>query len=223
MRMNIVSEIATMKALREGGMRVPEAWLPDQSEECESYTWVLPTISSFGLIDKAANIHWFFIDHITGSPEPTFLTGRPPPPTDPILRIIHNMALSYLDLEKTIFTSIGSPTMGPDGKVIVGPIIDRFPMFTSEPYYAGPFKTPRERYVDHFQRRMDYILAGVWCEKKAKVQLYLQCLEVKTLVEECEELSNASGPYYIKHGEPKGDQILVDDEGNITGTIDWEW
>lgn len=38
MRMNIISELATMRALREGGMKVPAVWLPDLSEECELYS-----------------------------------------------------------------------------------------------------------------------------------------------------------------------------------------
>jgi hypothetical protein len=29
--------------------------------------------------------------------------------------------------------------------------------------------------------------------------------------------------FYLKHGDEKGDQILVDNEFNITGIIDWEW
>ncbi|KAI9839444.1 MAG: hypothetical protein M1819_002069 [Sarea resinae] len=31
------------------------------------------------------------------------------------------------------------------------------------------------------------------------------------------------GPFYLKHADDKGDHILVDDEFNITGIIDWEW
>jgi hypothetical protein len=31
------------------------------------------------------------------------------------------------------------------------------------------------------------------------------------------------GKFDLKHADEKGDQILVDDEFNITGIIDWEW
>ncbi|KAJ5946821.1 hypothetical protein N7454_003660 [Penicillium verhagenii] len=31
------------------------------------------------------------------------------------------------------------------------------------------------------------------------------------------------GNFYLEHADEKGDQILVDDEFNITGIIDWEW
>ncbi|KAJ5474662.1 hypothetical protein N7475_004228 [Penicillium sp. IBT 31633x] len=31
------------------------------------------------------------------------------------------------------------------------------------------------------------------------------------------------GMFYLKHADEKGDQILVDNEFNITGIIDWEW
>lgn len=29
--------------------------------------------------------------------------------------------------------------------------------------------------------------------------------------------------FYLKHADENGDQILVDNEFNITGVIDWEW
>jgi aminoglycoside phosphotransferase (APT) family kinase protein len=29
--------------------------------------------------------------------------------------------------------------------------------------------------------------------------------------------------YYLKHMDDKGDHILIDDDYNITGIIDWEW
>ena len=31
------------------------------------------------------------------------------------------------------------------------------------------------------------------------------------------------GRFYLKHADDKGDHILVDDDYNITGIIDWEW
>ncbi|KAJ5319114.1 uncharacterized protein N7506_011818 [Penicillium brevicompactum] len=31
------------------------------------------------------------------------------------------------------------------------------------------------------------------------------------------------GMFYLKHADEKGDQILVDNDFNITGIIDWEW
>ncbi|KAK2051282.1 hypothetical protein LY76DRAFT_478974, partial [Colletotrichum caudatum] len=35
--------------------------------------------------------------------------------------------------------------------------------------------------------------------------------------------ASREGPFYLKHGEDKGDHIFVDDEYNITGMIDWEF
>lgn len=29
--------------------------------------------------------------------------------------------------------------------------------------------------------------------------------------------------FYLKHADDKGDHILVDDDFNITGIVDWEW
>lgn len=157
MRMNVISELATMRALREGGMKVPTVWLPDLSEECEldsEYMFSFrdwEAVTHLLLVDDATGVHWYFVQRIAGAPDKRLMDTRPPAPSKSMLRIIYNVALSYLELEKTTFDSVGSPTLGPDGKVVVGPVIDWFPMFTSEPYYAGPFQTPRDRYVDHFQ------------------------------------------------------------------------
>ena len=38
-----------------------------------------------------------------------------------------------------------------------------------------------------------------------------------------DENSNNDNRFYLKHADEKGDQILVDDDYNITGIIDWEW
>lgn len=37
------------------------------------------------------------------------------------------------------------------------------------------------------------------------------------------ESASRTGPFYLKHYDDKGDHILVDDEHNITGVIDWEF
>jgi hypothetical protein len=41
--------------------------------------------------------------------------------------------------------------------------------------------------------------------------------------EACSQSDLDDGKFYLKHVDEKGNQILVDDEFNITGIIDWEW
>lgn len=36
-------------------------------------------------------------------------------------------------------------------------------------------------------------------------------------------MNGQDGKFYLKHADDKGDHILVDDDFNITGIIDWEW
>lgn len=168
-------------------------------------------------------MHYFFVERIDGAPHADLSSPNDLPPSQPTLNIVLEVALSFIELERITFDTIGSPTLDAEGKVIVGPVIDRYKMIPTKPCFVGPYTTPRERYVDHFDRRMEYIIAGQWCEDEAKVQCYLQCLESKSLVEDCEELARATGPFYIKHGEAKGDHILVDHEMKVTGTIDWQW
>lgn len=35
--------------------------------------------------------------------------------------------------------------------------------------------------------------------------------------------SSNNGDFYLKHADDKGDHILVDEDFNITGIVDWEW
>lgn len=53
------------------------------------------------------------------------------------------------------------------------------------------------------------------------MEFYLIALEMKTLVEGCAEMD--IGPWYIKHADDRGDLILFDEKGQITGVIDWDW
>nr|XP_019050144.1 hypothetical protein I302_00565 [Kwoniella bestiolae CBS 10118]OCF29074.1 hypothetical protein I302_00565 [Kwoniella bestiolae CBS 10118] len=44
----------------------------------------------------------------------------------------------------------------------------------------------------------------------------------KELVKNCEELDNP-GPFYIKHDDDRYDHIRAEEDGKVTGILDWEW
>ncbi len=56
---------------------------------------------------------------------------------------------------------------------------------------------------------MDNYLAFLW--------------RLKALPELVTDSASRTGPFYLKHYDDKGDHLLVDEEYNITGVIDWEF
>lgn len=76
--------------------------------------------------------------------------------------------------------------------------------------------------MEYFDTLCEHILAGRYCIPQDRVGYYLQLLEAKTLVEQCEEMAEDQGPYYMLHGDPKTDIFMFDEDGEISGVLDWE-
>jgi hypothetical protein len=139
------------------------------------------------------------------------------------LHAVKEYAQWMLTFENVAFDAVGSPTIDSAGQVTVGPVMDRFMLLPSSPYFLGPYPSARQRYLRHFETRMRRVLEDNWCVPEAKLQIYLEMLEAKTLVELCEDEQLDKGPFFLKHGEHKGDHILYTDMKAVSGLIDWEW
>lgn len=124
-------------------------------------------------------------------------------------------------MEKVTFDMAGSPCMDLERNITVGPVIDRFIQRGTAPFYLGPFRTAKERYVAFFDNALQQIRDGTRTLPQHTLVDYLTAIELKSLVMGCSELDQ--GPWYIKHGEDKGDHIMVHEEGVVTAVLDWEW
>lgn len=76
-------------------------------------------------------------------------------------------------------------------------------------------------YLAHLDRMIEQTILGQRYSPGVELAGYLVLLEVRTLVAGCSELEKAIG--YLKHGDDKGDHIMIDDNGNVVSVIDWEW
>lgn len=101
--------------------------------------------------------------------------------------------------------------------------MDTLSCIAEPPFFLGPFQTPKQRYLAYIDTVMTAIVEDRWCAPSKSLKHYLTLLEARSLVEGCKDIGEDEGPFYIKHGEPKGDHIMVDDAGEITAVIDWEW
>jgi hypothetical protein len=109
------------------------------------------------------------------------------------------------------------------GKVSVGPLISLPFRRTDPPFFFGPIASSHERYIAQLDWIIDLIDTGAMF-RNSPLSSLLYYLEVRRVVDQrMDSEEGPTGPFYIKHADDKGDQILLDGEGHITGIIDWEW
>ncbi|PGH08981.1 hypothetical protein GX51_01038 [Blastomyces parvus] len=140
-------------------------------------------------------------------------------------RVMDQLADVYLELEKHPIPLTGSlypiSAVGAPCQVQVGGFA-QVPCFETPEQQLGPFETLEASYtaIIHHQLRM---LANHEINS-LPVDNYLAFLwRLKVLPELVTESASREGPFYLKHFDDKGDHILIDDEYNITGLIDWEF
>ncbi|KAI1178480.1 hypothetical protein F4777DRAFT_537776 [Nemania sp. FL0916] len=87
----------------------------------------------------------------------------------------------------------------------------------------GPFTSVEDYYKSSIELILDQIIRGeVYSERP--VDAYLIHRYLLDLVPLMSSLSaQYDGHCFLKHADDKGDHILVDEDFNITGIIDWEW
>ena len=87
----------------------------------------------------------------------------------------------------------------------------------------GPFTTSTDYRRDIITRHLQQIRSKQ-TPRKRRLDAYLLHLFLLENVSAIARVEDPSGPsFYLKHMDDKGDHILVDDDHNIVGIIDWEW
>ncbi|KAF6814456.1 glucan 1,3-beta-glucosidase [Colletotrichum sojae] len=135
-------------------------------------------------------------------------------------KVLRQLADVFLEIEKHPLPATGSlvPARHPDK---VGGFAQE-PWFTTAARPSGPFASVEAAYVavvrQHLRAISDKEIASL------PVDNYLAFLYRLSLIPELAASSSSThGPFYLKHYDDKGDHILIDDEYNITGIIDWEF
>ncbi|WOO76490.1 uncharacterized protein LOC62_01G000112 [Vanrija pseudolonga] len=148
---------------------------------------------------------------------------------------VRDLASLSVSLSSQSFEGIGSlypSTTAPDSEplqVQVGPLLSFEPQLRSSPP-LGPFKTNREAKT----AKIDWLLHLIekhrlgWLPPSGRhpnpqpVLWYLTLLEVRVLVQGCEEMGR-SGPTYLRHGDQNIGCILTHEDGSLAGMVDWEF
>ncbi|KAH9224683.1 hypothetical protein DL95DRAFT_473275 [Leptodontidium sp. 2 PMI_412] len=138
-------------------------------------------------------------------------------------KVIHQLADIFIELRKFSFDRIGS--LDQPGESHVGLCArESLTDFTASKMEAiGPCSSLEEYHVASIRLILDLIIRDEIYTQQA-VDAYLIHRFLLDLVPSIlSPTMQGSRSFYLKHADDKGDHILVDDDFNITGIIDWEW
>ena len=133
------------------------------------------------------------------------------------------MADLFIELQNYPLGSMGS-FYGSEAQQIGTFVRESFADFSPDMRLLGPYSSPRDYLLASLKLTLDLILREE-CYAERPVDAYLIH---NFLLDSIPKVLSAQHPvddgqFYLKHADDKGDHILVDDDYNITGVIDWEW
>lgn len=142
------------------------------------------------------------------------------------VRIMEQLADVYLELEKHPLPLTGSlvpvsKLAREDEAAQVGTFV-QMPCFQTPNQSIGPFQTLEAAYTAIIRQQQHMLVNGEVSNLPTDNYLAF-CWRLKMLPELVADSASSAGPFYLKHYDDKGDHILVDDQYNITGIIDWEF
>ncbi|KAJ5982448.1 hypothetical protein N7451_012548 [Penicillium sp. IBT 35674x] len=138
-------------------------------------------------------------------------------------KVTSQLADIYIELKAHPFTMTGS--LHHPGSHDIGPFArESLTEFHGAQMKAlGPFFSTEEYFSAHIQMILDSIVRQESYVDRAVDAFLVHRFLLDRVSSVCSQKHLDDGKFYLKHADEKGDQILVDDEFNITGIIDWEW
>lgn len=95
--------------------------------------------------------------------------------------------------------------------------------FGSKMKALGPYSSTENYFTAHLQMILDLIVKQELYADRAVDAFLIHRFLLDIAPKTCSLSQADDEKFYLKHADEKGDQILVDNEFNITGIIDWEW
>jgi hypothetical protein len=87
----------------------------------------------------------------------------------------------------------------------------------------GPFFSTKEYFSAYIQLMLDLIIRQQSYIDRAVDAFLIHRFLLDKVPEACSRSHLDDGRFYLKDADEKGNQIVINDEFNITGIIDWEW
>lgn len=196
------SEVATMKFLAGVKVRTPQ-------------------IYDFALDNEAnpVGVGYILMEKLPGKSLRWSLASE-----DQRTRVLSGLADAFIELHKHPLPRMGAlqlnPEIGTNRQFARESLLD---LENSHLAGLGPFTSVEEYHTSSIRLILNHILR----EEKYTSQPVDAYLIHRFLLDAVTKIPPSShdqtSQFYLKHADDKGDHILVDDEYNITGIIDWEW
>jgi hypothetical protein len=137
-------------------------------------------------------------------------------------KVMSQVADTFVELHKYPFDLLGS--LDTPGESHVGAFARESltDFLQSKMCAIGPFSSLEEYHTSSIQLILDLIVREELYSQQA-VDAYLIHRYLMDLVPLVLPQVHADDKFYLKHADDKGDHILVDENYNVTGIIDWEW
>ena len=143
--------------------------------------------------------------------------------------VMEQLADVYLELERHPFPlsgfltlQVSGVTAETNGNQVKVSSFAQLPCFETPEQGLGPFQTLEAAYTAIIHQQMQTLANHE--VSSLPLDNYLTFLwRLKVLPKFVANSVSREGPFYLKHYDDKGDHILVDEEHNITGVIDWEF
>ncbi|KAJ5469741.1 hypothetical protein N7539_009359 [Penicillium diatomitis] len=138
-------------------------------------------------------------------------------------KVASQLADIYIELKAHPFAMTGS--MHHPGSYDLGPFARESltDFHDSQMKALGPFFSIELYFSAHIRLILDLIVRQESYVDRAVDAFLIHRFLLDKVPEACSQRLLDDGKFYLKHADEKGDQILVDEEFNITGIIDWEW
>ncbi|KAI1824654.1 hypothetical protein F4861DRAFT_248507 [Xylaria intraflava] len=201
----ILSEYATLKFL-------------------ETTTVPAPRVFSYGICgngtDYGVGVNFLLIEELPGRPWMGEGVSGKDATQDEKLKIWNALADILAELEKHPFPKAGSLYFQSSSIEVSAMASDRFLILTPD----GPFDTPLSYYTAFAEQYLKLIADGqLYTEYPVDAYLVYRFLK-DNAVQLVQQDTGAEVPekFFLKHVDDKGDHLLVDENLNITGIIDWQ-
>lgn len=197
----IQSEVATLKFLERTSVPAPKVF-------------------DFALehADNAVGVGYILMEKLPGSSLRWSIATQ-----DQRKKVMDQLADTFIQLRKYPFDLLGS--LDRPGYSHIGAFArESLTDFTkSEMRTMGPFSSLAEFHLSELRLILDLIIREeIYSQQPVDAYLIHRFL-VDLLPSVLSSPAPDGQQFYLKHADDKGDHILVDEDFNITGIIDWEW
>jgi hypothetical protein len=136
------------------------------------------------------------------------------------IKVLNQLADYFLELEKHPLPYAGSLALAAAGNEVQGYAVEQ--LFSSPDKALGPFGHFESALRAILRHQMDTLVQKEYAGALLvdNYLLYMLCTENLPSIT---KVFNNPCKFYLRHGEDKGDHILIDADYNITGIIDWDW